>query len=195
MKTIKRNRFFIMKFVARTFLLVNKILRRLWMHLQLPLFKRHGTNLLIGYGGSFAYDHIELGNNVYIGPHATFMAAISTIKIGNKVVFGPHVKIMAGDHRTNVIGQYMYDVKEKQPNNDLDVIIEDDVWVGASAIILKGVTVGRGSIIGAGTVVSRSIPPYSVVIGNPGRVIKKRFTPEQIIEHERLLNPDYTRTN
>lgn len=177
-----------MKIIALNFLFVIKIWRRIWMYLQLPLFKRHGTNVFIGYGGSFAYDHIELGNYVYIGPHATFMAAISTIKIGNKVVFGPHVKIMGGDHRTNVIGKYMYDVKEKQPNNDLDVIIEDDVWVGTNVIILKGVTVGRGSVIGAGSIVSRSVPPYSVVIGNPGRVIKTRFAPEQIVEHERLLN-------
>lgn len=62
--------------------------------------------------------------------------------------------------------------------------IEDDVWLGAGAFIRAGITVGTGSIIGAHTVVTRDVPPYSVVVGNPGRIIRTRF-PEKTIE--RLL--------
>jgi maltose O-acetyltransferase len=52
------------------------------------------------------------------------------------------------------------------------VIIEDNVWIGARVIILPGVTIGKGSTIGAGAVVSKNIPPYSVAVGNPARVVK-----------------------
>ena len=55
------------------------------------------------------------------------------------------------------------------------VIIEDDVWIGARVIILPGVTIGTGSVIGAGAVISKSIPPYSVAVGNPARIVKNRL--------------------
>ena len=58
------------------------------------------------------------------------------------------------------------------------VIIEDDVWIGARAIILPGVIIGKGSVIGAGAVVAKSIPPYSVAVGNPARVVKTRTDKE-----------------
>ncbi len=64
------------------------------------------------------------------------------------------------------------------------VVIGNDVWIGADAMILSGVTVGDGAVIGAGSVVTKSVPPYAAVAGNPARVIKMRFSPEQI---ERLL--------
>ena len=73
------------------------------------------------------------------------------------------------------------------PDQDLPVVIEDDVWTGANVTILKGVTIGRGSVIAAGAVVTKSFPPYSIIGGVPAKLIKMRFTPEQIAEHERVL--------
>jgi len=64
------------------------------------------------------------------------------------------------------------------------VTVEDDVWIGSRAIILSGVTVGRGSIVAAGAVVTRSVPPYSVVGGCPARVIRFRWDVETILLHE-----------
>lgn len=66
-------------------------------------------------------------------------------------------------------------------------MIEDDVWGGANVTILKGVTVGRGSVVAAGAVVTRSCPPYSIIGGVPARLIRRRFTDEQIREHEAKL--------
>ncbi|CAG0905860.1 unnamed protein product, partial [Darwinula stevensoni] len=80
-------------------------------------------------------------------------------------MFGPNVTIMGGNHNTSVIGAFMYDVREKLPENDQPVIIEDDVWVGTGVIILKGVTIGKGSIIAAGSVVTKSCKPYSILGG------------------------------
>jgi len=76
---------------------------------------------------------------------------------------------------------------EKLPENDMPVVIEDDVWCGANVTILKGVTIGHGSVVAAGAVVTKSFPPYSIIGGVPAKLIRMRFTPEQIEDHERLF--------
>ena len=67
------------------------------------------------------------------------------------------------------------------------MIFEGDNWIGMNATILKGVTIGRGCIVAAGAVVCKSTPPYSIVGGVPARVMKMRFSPEEIETHELLL--------
>ena len=82
------------------------------------------------------------------------------------------------------------DSHDKLPENDVPVIIEDDVWAGANVTILKGVTIGRGSILAAGAVVTKSCPPYSIIGGVPAKILKYRLTIEEILEHERILYPE-----
>lgn len=135
----------------------------------------------------FTYDTIELGNDVAIGDGAIFMAKVSSITIGSKVMFGPNVTIRGGNHNTSVIGKYMFDVHEKRPEDDQPVVIEDDVWVGTNVVILKGVRIGRGSIIAAGAVVNKDVLPYSIVGGVPAKLIKMRWSKEEIQKHEELL--------
>ena len=94
------------------------------------------------------------------------------VNIGNYVMMGPEVFITTANHRYDRIDipmMYQGSTEEKP------VIIEDDVWIGRRAIILGGVTVGKGSIIGAGAVVTKSIPPYSIVGGVPAKIIKSRL--------------------
>lgn len=134
------------------------------------------------------YQNISAGDDVFIGERAIFHASESGIRIGSKVMFGPSVTILGGDHRFDVIGEYMFDVKEKRPENDLEVVIEDDVWVGARVVILKGVRIGKGSVIGAGSVVTRSVPPYSIYTGSPAPRIRERWNSEQIAAHQALLD-------
>lgn len=155
-----------------------------------PLFREYGRDFLFDSDSIFSFSNILIGDYVFIGAGACFAASETYIKIGNKVMFGPNVTIMGGDHNTTKIGHYMYDVHEKISNNDLPVIIEDDVWIGTGAIILKGVTIGRGSIIAAGAVVTKSIPPYSIAGGVPAKVIKYRFSSDEIKLHEQLLRKE-----
>ena len=135
----------------------------------------------------FTYRNLTIGNDVYIGPHALFLCTESQIFIGNKVLFGPHVSIIGGDHRITDVGRFIYDVLDKHPEDDQDVHIEDDVWIGTNTTLLKGVTVGRGAVVAAGALVTKDVPPYAIVGGVPAKVLKYRFTPEQIQEHERQL--------
>lgn len=102
-------------------------------------------------------------------------------------MFGPGVTIMAGNHNTSVVGRAMWDVGDKRPIDDQPVVIEDDVWVGAGAIILKGVTIGRGAVVGAGAVVSVSVRPYTVLVGDRRHKVGERFTHEEAFAHETAL--------
>lgn len=87
----------------------------------------------------------------------------------------------------------MYDVREKRAEDDQSVIIEDDVWVGTDSVILKGVTVGRGSIIAAGSVVTKNILPYSIVAGTPAKFSKWRWNYDDILKHESIIYPESMR--
>lgn len=99
------------------------------------------------------------------------------------------MSIRGGDHRTDVVGRFVDTISddEKLSENDQDVIIEGDNWIGMNTTILKGVTIGRGCIVAAGAVVNKSTPPYSIVGGVPAKILRMRFTEEQIKEHERIL--------
>ena len=108
-------------------------------------------------------------------------------------MFGPGVTVIGGGHNTGVVGEFMKTVRVKTGSEDLGVVIEDDVWVGARAIILRGVTVGRGAIVGAGSLVNKSVPPYAVVGGNPARVLRFRWDVETILRHESELYPPTAR--
>lgn len=157
------------------------------MYLLRPLFKAHGKNFVFDPFGTYTFRTISVGDDVAISSGATFSATESAITIGNKVMFGPNVTIMGGNHNTSHIGRFMFDVHDKGPVDDVPVIIEDDVWVGTGAIILKGVRIGRGSIVAAGALVLRDVPPYSIVGGVPAKVLKVRWSREEIIRHEAVL--------
>ena len=171
------------------YLFIFKLYRRLIMHLLRPLFKSHGKNFVFDPFGSYTFRTISVGDDVAISSGATFSATDSTITIGNKVMFGPNVTIMGGNHNTSIVGRFIFDVHDKRPDDDLPVVIEDDVWVGTGTIILKGVRIGRGAIVAAGALVLRDVPPYSIVGGIPAKVLKFRWSSEEIMRHEDALYP------
>jgi len=173
------------------FSFLGKVFDRLIMIAYKPLFKSCGSRVIFFPRSSvFSYSTISIGNNVFVGSGCTFQASVSLITIGNKVMFGPNVTIMGGDHNTSVIGKHMYDVKDKDLDNDLPVIIEDDVWVAANVTILKGVVIKKGSIVAAGSVVTKSFPGYSIIAGVPAKIIKARFNSEEINRHEKILKEE-----
>lgn len=181
---------FLLRIPGAILRLGSRLCRRARMALLRPLFARHGRNFKFDPDGLYSFGSIEVGDDVFIAPGASFSAAISRIRIGSKVMFGPGVIIRGGNHNTSVVGAYMADVHEKLPGDDEDVVIEDDVWVGAGAIILKGVRISRGSIVAAGAVVTKSFPPYSIIGGVPARLIRPRWDEETIRRHEQVLYPE-----
>lgn len=172
-------------------LLVEKfsiICERFRTHYQLHRFAHHGCNCHIDGIGSFSYSNISLGNNVFIGSGAIFVSSKAKIVIGSNVMFGPCVMMVTGNHRTDVIGELMSDVKEKRPKDDEDVVIEDDCWIGMGAIILKGVKIGKGSVVGAGAIITKDLPPYSIATSSQGVVVRSRFSREDLEKHISILS-------
>ena len=151
--------------------------------------KSCGDRVTIGKNCRLTPSNICIGSNVIIGEGSTIMATRSNIYIGNNVITGPNITIRGGDHRIDMVGKCIIDVgeDEKLPENDKDVVIKDDVWIGQNAIILKGVTIGEGSVIGAGSIVTKDVPPYTIHVGVHSPYEFRRFTDEQISEHRRML--------
>lgn len=173
--------------------IIESLKYRAWNRFGQKYFKKKmadcGIDVTLGIGFSACgFENLNLGNHVYIGDGARFLCTLAPITIGDYCMFGPEVMIITGNHRIDVIGQYMYDVSDKLPENDQPVVIERDVWVGARAIILKGSRIGTGSVIAAGAIVSGTVPPYSIYFGK--EKIKPRFTEEQLLKHQEELKKD-----
>lgn len=163
--------------------LLNTIRNLLFFGLQYPWVK-YGKNVHIHWSVKLwsPHKHIVLGNNVGIGHYCTLSC---DIEIGDNVMIGSSSGIInSDDHTYNVIGSSMW---ESPRGDSRKVVIEDDVWIGYGSIILSGVRIGRGSIIGAGSVVVKNVKPYSIVAGVPAKIIKMRFTEEEIKKHELML--------
>lgn len=167
----------------------------LWDMLWAPIYKRgmkqcgKGVYLRPMSSDIKGYENLSVGEGSSIPKGSVFYCTGAALTIGKKVIFGPRPTIITGDHRIDIIGKHIIDVtsREKLPENDLPVTIEDGCWIGANVTILKGVTIGRGSVVAAGSVVTRSCAPYSIIGGVPAKVIRMRFTEEEIAEHERRV--------
>lgn len=112
---------------------------------------------------------IEIGNNVRINTNVQIGASAGEIVIGNNVLIAANVVIRAADHGTKVNQLVM-----SQPHTTGKIIIEDDVWIGSNCVITSNVTLKKGTIVGAGAVVTRSTEPNSIVGGIPARKISER---------------------
>lgn len=154
-------------------------------HVKSRRFASKGVNARFDpLGGQIDYAKVTIGDNTFLGDAARIWA-LDHVAIGDDVMLGPDVYIMTGYHRINVIGRT---IRESGPDDRQPVIIEDDVWIGARSTILKGVRIGQGSVIGTGSVVGKNIPPYVVAVGNPCRVLRKRFSDEDLDRHLRIMD-------
>ena len=154
--------------------LINKLLRIS----LIKSLKSCGKNVYIDERFSIVgAKNISLGDSVFIGPNSVIMAADAPLEIKGHFMGGPGLTIITGDHRTDIRDKFMDEVTrdEKLPENDLPVVIEEDVWCGANVTILKGVTIGKGSIIAAGAVVTRDVGEYEIWGGVPAKKLKMRF--------------------
>ncbi|MBD3168584.1 MAG: acyltransferase [candidate division Zixibacteria bacterium] len=114
---------------------------------------------------------IEIGDDVYIGFRTIFSCA-ERITIGDRILMAQGVQIY--DNNNHPLDPEARAKNEPvEPEGVAPVVIEDDVWLGSDVIIMKGVTVGRGSVVAAGAVVVKDVPPMTVAAGNPAKIVKE----------------------
>lgn len=134
-----------------------------------------GQLFTFGHGG-----RITMGSYCYVGENSKLWSAVE-LTIGDRVLIGHGTSIFDSDTHPLSPGerhrQYVDIITKGHPPEinllEEPVIIEDDVWIGCNVVVLKGVRIGRGAIVGAGSVVTRDVPPYVVVAGNPARVVRE----------------------
>ena len=126
-----------------------------------------GKNVNIERGAVFS-SHVSLGDNSGIGVHASLTGSVI---IGKNVMMGPSCTMYSRNHAFSRLDIPMCE-QGYQPEET--IVIEDDVWIGGHVIVLPGVRIGKGAIIGAGAVVTKDVPEYAIVAGNPARIIRFR---------------------
>lgn len=133
------------------------------------LFKFAGSNINIEKGARFGTGrNVQIGSNSGLGVNCQILGSVS---LGSNVMMGPDVMFISTTHRFDQTDVPMI---EQGFEDDRPIVVEDDVWIGARCICLPGVRIGKGSVIGAGSVVTKPIPDYSVAAGNPARIIRSR---------------------
>lgn len=147
------------------------------VHLAPPLTLSNPENV-------FLYGHNALRDAKIFSTNAKFiMKPYAGAAEGLRVSTGNHAMIVGRFYRT-------IKENEKPAGLDKDVVVEEDAWIGRNVTLLPGVIVGRGAIVGAGAVLRSSIPPYAIAIGNPAKVIGFKFSPQEVLEHEKFLYPE-----
>ena len=133
------------------------------------------------------YPNFEIGHKTYGDCSVLIMGwgVDATAKIGDYCSFGSHACLLyGGDHRTEWVTTFPLINKTDSVISKGDIIIGNDVWIGHGAYVLSGVTVGDGAVIGCNAVVTKDVPPYTIVVGNPAEIVRKRFSDTVI---QRLL--------
>lgn len=125
--------------------------------------------------------HVSIGNDCWIGGSgSTVIGALESITIGNNAIISNHVHIYDNNnHPTDpdarlsmTKGEFAGPLWDWTHSASAPIVIEDNVWIGEFSMVLKGVTIGEGSVVAAQSVVTKDVPEYSVVAGNPARVVK-----------------------
>ncbi|MDG7169950.1 CatB-related O-acetyltransferase [Streptococcus pneumoniae] len=176
------------------------LIGRLKQRLKIEKFRRswrekntHNTTMA---SSIFDIDKVSVGNYTYGNIDILDFGTNEKLSIGSFCSIAPNVKfILNADHCTNYFTTFPLKVKvlqnqDKEGISKGDIIVGDDVWLGLNAVILSGVTIGQGAIIAAGAVVTKNVPPYAIVGGNPARIIKYRFEAEII---DKLLKVNFSK--
>lgn len=160
---------------------VNLLSRAFNKLIVLPLLKHEfaacGQKVHIGRRFSvYGAKNVTFGNDVSLGEQNLLMCTRAKIIIGDHVMTGPKVTMITGGHRIDDTDRVMtsFGNDEKLPENDRDIVLKGDNWIGANATILKGVTIGTGVVVASGAVVTHDVPDYAIVGGVPARVIRFR---------------------
>ena len=166
---------------------------RVLLALNLGRAREEGTGRLCGAlteREAVRAGQATVGRETYGWPVMHFGPGETTkVEIGSFCSFARGVElVVGGEHRTDWVSTYPFRVRwnldgkyrDGHPRPSGDIVVGNDVWVGAGALVLSGVKIGDGAVVGARAVVASDVRPYAVVVGNPAREVRRRFTDEQV---------------
>jgi acetyltransferase-like isoleucine patch superfamily enzyme len=125
-----------------------------------------GTIIEVGRGGS-----VIIGDDTHVQANCNIKGFLANTIIGREVQIAPHCGFSPYEHSFDDLG---VSIREQEISSRGDIVLEDNVWLGLSVQVLDGVTIGEGTVVGAGAVVTKSLPPHCVAVGVPARVIRRR---------------------
>lgn len=160
-------------------------------------FGAFGINSILDYPTTIdCIKSVFVENNVTLRDNLRIInAPDERVVIKQYSVLSSGVTIITNSHRSTIgIPHFLLGPSHINDRTG-DVLIDEDVWIGANVTILANVHLGRGCVVAAGAVVTESVPPYTLVAGAPARIRKRVFTTEQVIRHELLLYPPHKRTD
>jgi len=159
---------------------MKEILRKLYYLFSFMRFKKVGKNIILSKGGTFIRpEEIVFGNNIFISRN--FHISARNLIFGNNIMIGPNLVIECDDHIYNKVGVAMFQTQKERKGSFIK--LEDDIWIGAGVTILKNVIIGEGAVIGAGSIVTKDIPPYTICAGIPCKALKPRFNEQELEKH------------
>lgn len=138
--------------------------------------------------------NIDCPEGVYLHENARLRSHCSVFNSpACKLIINKHSVIACGctfitdGHRSTVgIPQFLLGTSHINDKSG-DIVVKEDVWIGANCTIMPGVTIGRGAVVGACSIVTKDVPPYAVVVGSPAKIVAKKFSFEDILSHEEVL--------
>lgn len=163
--------------------MIKRLLKKWFSHPQVLEWRKRNPHNFTTPGGYFKMDAVEVGKGTY-GKLNVVTREYQDVKlvIGNYCSIADGVKfLLSGNHQYDIYSTYPYELlilKDKNAGIAIakgNIIVEDDVWIGANAIVCSGVKIGQGAIVAAGAIVTKDIEPYAIVGGNPAKLIKYRF--------------------
>ena len=172
--------------------MVRSIARRLRLFLFQNSWRKINSHNATTANTYFPKEQVVVGRETYGPLNIVWMAPKDTkVTIGNYCSIGPKVTfLVGGEHNYKRISTWPFQslvYHQSTGGVNRDITVEDDVWIGYDTLILSGVTIGKGSVIGARSVVASNVPPYSIYVGN--KVIKKRFS-DTVIEKIKYIDYD-----
>jgi acetyltransferase-like isoleucine patch superfamily enzyme len=134
-------------------------------------------------------------NNMYLYDNTSIMKNWTLLSDTGKFIMKDHciastnLVVITGNHNRVVEHTLQDSIANRLADEEKDVVLEEEVWLGTNVTLLPGITIGRGTTVAAGSVVNRDLPPYTLCAGIPAKVKKVYWTAEQIMEHERAVYP------
>jgi len=141
-------------------------------------------------------DSILVPQNIFIDDHVLIQNGINLIASKGRLIVKKYSVISSGctlipsAHKVTVGIPFYLTAKTHINDINLDIIINEDCWLGANCVVLPGCEIGRGAIVAAGAIVTKNVPPYAVVAGCPAKIIGSKFSREDIKKHEECIYPD-----